>query len=563
MWRRRLSAVLLWAGATDVAAQEQVTALAPVKVSTTTGEKPQSKLWFHAGRWWAVLPSTSVRPAGTWLWRLGADNRWTNVLRLTSSTKTKADAKAVGDVTHVLLHGARPQLVSVEYDATRDAYVLWAARPTPTPIALPGSETATIDVDSTGRMWLATESGSRVDVLYGDPPYTGFAGPVVLADDIAADDITAVTALPDATVGVLWSNQNTQRFGFRVHADGVDPTAWLPDEVPASQSALHVGHGMADDHLHLAVGSDATLYAAVKSSYDTSGFPQVALLVRRPTGQWDHLYEVDEGGTRGIVLLNEPAGIVRVVYTTASGGGNIVFRDSPLVPIAFGARQPLIAGNLNNATSTKMRWTDQLVVLASGRGVRITHPLGAATTTITTSTTTTTTSTTLPGPGPAPAPATASVEADVSVVAGSATAFGGSATLQVDGSPVKHAFLRIAVSGTAARPVTQAVLRLQVAIVAGAASDSKGRLHRSTCGWTESTLTGTIQPQPTIDAAVLDAPPGSAVAGQVVDFDVTGAITAGDGAYCVALDTTSSNGVQYDSREAAGGRPTVILTVAP
>src|SRR5207249_4840607 len=82
-----LAAVLLWIDATGVAAQEQVTALAPVKLSTTTGEKPQSKLWFHAGRWWAVLPSTSATPTGTWLWRLGADNHWTNVLRLSSSTK--------------------------------------------------------------------------------------------------------------------------------------------------------------------------------------------------------------------------------------------------------------------------------------------------------------------------------------------------------------------------------------------------------------------------------------------------------------------------------------------
>src|SRR5262249_2511533 len=91
-------------------AQEIVTTLAPIKVSRTTGEKPQSKLWLHAGRWWAVLPSTSVTPAGTWLWRLEADKHWTAVLRLSSSTSTKADAKALGDVTHVLLHGKSPEL---------------------------------------------------------------------------------------------------------------------------------------------------------------------------------------------------------------------------------------------------------------------------------------------------------------------------------------------------------------------------------------------------------------------------------------------------------------------
>jgi len=40
-------------------------------------------------------------------------------------------------------------------------------------------------------------------------------------------------------------------------------------------------------------------------------------------------------------------------------------------------------------------------------------------------------------------------------------------------------------------------------------------------------------------------------------------VTGGDGTYCVTLDTGSSNGVQYDSREAATGRPTVVVTVAP
>ena len=61
---------------------------------------------------------------------------------------------------------------------------------------------------------------------------------------------------------------------------------------------------MADDHLNFAVASDTTLYAAVKTSYDTAGFPKIALLIRRPTGggpggTWDDLYEVDQSGTQG------------------------------------------------------------------------------------------------------------------------------------------------------------------------------------------------------------------------------------------------------------------------
>ena len=39
------------------------------------------------------------------------------------------------------------------------------------------------------------------------------------------------------------------------------------------------------------------LYAAVKTSYDTPGYPKIALLIRRPAGTWDDLYSVDETGT--------------------------------------------------------------------------------------------------------------------------------------------------------------------------------------------------------------------------------------------------------------------------
>jgi hypothetical protein len=179
-----------------------------------------------------------------------------------------------------------------------------------------------------------------------------------------------VVALPNATVGVLWSNQNTKRFGFRVHEDSSDPTVWQADEVPASQSALAVGDGMADDHLNMAVASDGTLYAAVKTSYDTGGFPKIALLVRRPIGagpggSWDNLYEVDQSGTRGIVLLNEGADRVRVLYTASEGLNDIVYRDTSTAAIAFGPVQTLMPGGLNNVTGTKHPWMSETVVLAS------------------------------------------------------------------------------------------------------------------------------------------------------------------------------------------------------
>jgi hypothetical protein len=392
-----LAIVILTMLVGDVFGQETVIPLAPLSLSQTTGEKPQSKVWRHGGRWWAVLPSEAVDPAGMWLWRLESDNHWTNVLRLSSSTSAKADVRAVGDVTHVLLHTSSARLVSLEYQPAQQTYMLWRQRPTATSISLSSSETATIDVDSTGRMWLASDSSSSIVVYFSDPPYAAFQGPIVLAQGTSGDDVAVVTAVPlpgVPSIGVLWSNESTTHFGFRLHVDGSDPLVWLADEMPAVQSAMNVGGGMADDHMHFVAGSDGTLYAAVKTSYNDgrSGFPQIALLKRHPGGDWDDLYEVDDKGTRAIAILNEPANQLRVIYRD-DGGDNIVYRDSSTTNIRFGSRKTLIGGPLNDPTSTKDNWTDEVVVLAWGEGVLIRRP----TTTTTTTTTTSTTTTTLPG----------------------------------------------------------------------------------------------------------------------------------------------------------------------
>ena len=137
-----------------------------------------------------------------------------------------ADVKRVGDVVHILLYDSSPELVSLEY--VTGSYQPWSSRPASSSIALPGSETATVDIDSTGRMWIVSEDDSTDSLVayHGGSPYSTFTGPITIASGIADDDIGVVTALPDNSIGVLWSNQNTERFGFKVHADGADPSTW-------------------------------------------------------------------------------------------------------------------------------------------------------------------------------------------------------------------------------------------------------------------------------------------------------------------------------------------------
>ncbi|MCK5105193.1 MAG: hypothetical protein KAR17_20360, partial [Cyclobacteriaceae bacterium] len=71
-----------------------VSPLQDMAVISDTGEKPQSKVWFHDDTWWAVLPNMN----GTKLWQL-MDTKWINVLHLSDSTNTRADIRAIGNVT--------------------------------------------------------------------------------------------------------------------------------------------------------------------------------------------------------------------------------------------------------------------------------------------------------------------------------------------------------------------------------------------------------------------------------------------------------------------------------
>ncbi len=135
-------------------------------------------------------------------------------------------------------------------------------------------------------------------------------------------------------MGVLWSNQTTKRFGFKVHVDGAAPGTWSADELPASQSAddsLGAAFGMADDHMNVKVSSNGTLYAAVKTTTTRPTTPRSRCSSADRMATWDNLYEVDNAGTRAIVLINEPANLVRVVYSSTEGFSSTVYKDSAAV----------------------------------------------------------------------------------------------------------------------------------------------------------------------------------------------------------------------------------------
>ena len=343
--------------------------ISPVQAAQTengTSDKPQSKVWTHDNRWFSVFANDD----GTHVWRLDG-SAWTKVFTLSTDDGFKADVKSVGAVTHILLFkGSSSKLASIQYKPTSDSWEFWSQRSSLTSARLGSSvETATIDIDSTGRLWAVSDAKTTIEARYSDAPYTSFSEPITIASGINSDDISAVIALPNRTIGIMWSNQQTKRFGFKTHRDGAAPNVWSNDEVPAGSTAQNKGAGMADDHINLAVASNGTLYAAVKTGYETKNFTTIGLLVRRPSGAWDQaLYQVtSKSGTRPIVVLNEAQGRLIVAYRKTNSDGPIVYKDSSTSSIGFGSERVLIdAVEANDVSSTKQNFTNEVVFIAAG-----------------------------------------------------------------------------------------------------------------------------------------------------------------------------------------------------
>jgi len=139
------------------------------------------------------------------------------------------------------------------------------------------------------------------------------------------------------------------------------------------------------------------------------------------------------------------------------------------------------------------------------------------------------------------------------------TNFGRATSLFVDASPVKQAHLRFDVRGILPPfTVGRARLRLTAAGSSAAASASGGSVQAIVAGnlaWSEASTT--YATRPALDGPRL-ATQGAVTANQVVDFDVTAAVPA-DGIYSFGLTTTSSDEVVYQSREAASGKPALLL----
>jgi PKD repeat protein len=346
-----------------------------------TGSKPESKLWWNDGFWWASLWDSAS--ADFHIFRLDPGSQtWMDTgVALDDRSSTRADVLwdgAAGKL-YVASHrfsespasGYASRLYRYSYDTATDTYTRDAGFPVS--INNYKTETLVIDKDSTGQLWATWTQGNQVwvnrtvcnptcdDATWGTPF-------VVSPTAVKTDDISSVIAFGGNRIGVMWSNQNTATDSFAVHDDSQADNVW------AIETALQ-GPGLADDHINLKTDAAGRVFAVVKTSKSSSNDPLVMLLVRAPAGGWSSYVfgQVKDRHTRPIVELDEANGIIHVFATSPASKGTIYEKTTPVDAISFaaGVGTPVIRdadGSVNNATSTKQNVSGStgLVVAATG-----------------------------------------------------------------------------------------------------------------------------------------------------------------------------------------------------
>jgi PKD repeat protein len=364
--------------------------------SAITGEKPESKLWWNDGSWWA-----SMFDATSQTYHISRLNRSTQTwvdtgTRIDNRPKSRSDVLWDGSHLYVASHvfasssgtaapGNPARLYRFSYNATTKTYSLDAGFPTQ--ISNYSTEALTIDKDSAGVLWATWTQGSKVyvnsttggDAVWGTP----FVLPATGASGLNADDISAVTAFRGTRIGVMWSNQVNSAVYFAIHTDGAARDVWTV------RSAV-LSPGIADDHINvkeLQGDPSGRIFAVIKTSLDGTGSPpsdpQILVLARDPvTGDWSSAVfgRNSDCHTRPVLMLDSEHQMVHVFATAPDSGcafsgaaGTIFQKSSTMANLSFPAgrgtpvmRDPA-SPNLNNVTSSKQSVTGAtgLVLLAS------------------------------------------------------------------------------------------------------------------------------------------------------------------------------------------------------
>jgi hypothetical protein len=532
--------------------------------TAATADKPQSKVWYNDGSWWALMI-----PAGGTTVNIHklVNHTWTD-----TGTVVDTRVTSTGDA---LFSGSRLYVISRTSSTGAGAIRLYRftyaggvyTKDLTNQFGGAGSESATIDKDSDGRLWVTFTRGNVVYVTHSDVSQTTWVDPFRIAGadtDVAADDISAVIAF-EGKIGVLWSDQASNAMRFAYHVDGAADSSWTLETVLS-------GTAIADDHINIKslVGDrSGRIYAAVKTSKTVATDPIIYVVTRgvpNASGQasWTAAptATVADKLTRPQLALDSTNKVVYIMQST-EGGGTVYYKSAPM------SDKPAFSGSgkgstfitwtgakVNNVSTTKdpVTSTTGLVAIAADEFAhRYYHAeMALAGGTTTPPPPTTTTRQVILNP-----------TGDTMVKQGSAsTNYGTTTTLQDDKEDVSgnastaiHSYLKFTVPALATgEKITAASLSLKATN-----GTTNGPAIWRTADWAEGTMTwSTGRP----------ARSGTATVGNYgnvgvarVGASVSGVTTAGDVSFELAPEAT--DGMDFASKEVAttADRPQLILTV--
>ena len=366
-----------------------------------TADKPQSKLWWNDGSWWANMWTTG---SGWSIYRLDrSTDTWVDTgvrsdSRASTSSDTLWDGTHLYIASNVVTAGASAAGLPARlyrYSYSNGTYTRSSGFPTT--ISNNSSESLTIAKDSTGVVWASwtqvSGGTSTVFVNNSAPGGTSWGVPFVVpgaADPHPTpDDLSAIVAFGGDEVGIMWTDQATGTAWWATHDD--DGSARTASSWKVREAIK--GNKQVDDHLNiktLQADPSGRVFAAVKTSLnDGSSDPnlaQLVLVVFKPaTASFSQTTIARTGDcvSRPQIMLDTENNRVRAFHTAPSTSvsgcpfsgvaGSIYEKTASMDNPIFGSGRgtPVIqdanSANMNDVTSTKqsVNAATGIVVMAS------------------------------------------------------------------------------------------------------------------------------------------------------------------------------------------------------
>jgi hypothetical protein len=352
-------------------------------VTSVTASPAQSKLWFAEGSWWAGLYSPD--PNEIHIFRLD----WTTQTWIDTGTvvdersDVDSDYLWTGEYLYVasaskgIAPSHRARIQRFHFDPKAQRFV--GDADFPVAINDTGASGIVIDRDTRGGLWVTYVSGGALWVAHTLSSDAHWAAPyaVPVSGPLVDDDISSLIPFGPGRIGVMWTDQTTERVLFTTHTDGEADDAWTPVEVVAT------GVGTNDDQLNLKtfeLGGSRVVATTIRTTVDSDADqnpldPQVLVLVRDGEAHWtaSEASRVENKHNRAILLIDEQRRFMYVAAQTPTSGGIVTIKraalDKPIFPTGDG--DPLIKSSddpaVASATSSKQNLSAAagLVVLAS------------------------------------------------------------------------------------------------------------------------------------------------------------------------------------------------------